>query len=260
LSARYFRLLGPLEVGRRGEHIHTGPRRQRLILGVLVLEAGRFVSSDRLAELIWCGREPPRSARNAVHVGVSLLRSLVRDVVPIEASAAGYRVDVDPESVDVRRFRDLIARARDLDPASQVGILREAEGLWRGAVMEGTFTHELRHLLCAGLSEERTLATELRMDAELRLGRHRAIIGELTDLTRAYPTRERLVGQLMLALYRDGQAVRSLDAYRNFHQRLAAEFGMDPGPALRQLEVSILRHSIDRPLEGLAGGTSFGRT
>jgi DNA-binding SARP family transcriptional activator len=240
-----FRLLGPLEVWRSGERIEVGQRRPRVILGVLLLEAGRMVSLDRLTELSWYGQEPPRTARNSIQVCISTLRGALGETAPVVKSGGGYRIDVDRQLVDAHKFRDLVAKARDLGRERCVAVLREAAALWRGPILSGTFSDELRHQLTTGLDAERLAAIEMRIEAELTLGNQNAIIGELSDLASANPHRERLIGLYMLALYRDGQITRSLEVYREFRDRLDRELGLDPGPKLRDLEVSILQHSPD---------------
>ncbi|MDG4798269.1 AfsR/SARP family transcriptional regulator [Micromonospora sp. WMMD1082] len=240
-----FRLLGSLEVHRHGRQVPIGARRHRVALGALLLEANRLVPIDRLTELIWPEQEPPRTARNAIQVSISTLRAALGDSAPIVKSGDGYQISVAPQAVDVHRFRDLVTRARDAEPARTVQLLREADGLWRGPVLAGTLADGARHRVATGLDEERAAAVEDRIDAELQLGHHHAVVGELFDLVRTYPHRERLFGLLMIALYRDGQPVRALELYQELRSRLIEEFGTDPGPELRRLETDILRQSAE---------------
>ena len=244
-----FRLLGSLQVWYEGAQVDVGLRRERLILGALLLERGRAVPLDRLVELTWADEPPPRTARNAVQVSISRLRTALGRAATIETEAHGYRLVVPPECLDLGRFRALVTAARGLDDARAAATLRDAELLWRGPVLAGTFPDELRSRLCTGLQEERLVAIEERMDIELRRGRHATVLGELNDLVRDHPTRERLVGALMLALYRSGHVARALEVFQLARTRLAEELGIDPGPRLCELELAILQRSplIDAP-------------
>ena len=250
-----FGVLGPLEVRRGGELAGMGTRRQRKVLGLLLLEPGQWLSADRLIELLWLDENPPRTARNVVQVCVSRLRALLGDGVPLLTAGGGYRLEVDPGDIDAGQFQSAVQRAEGAADAEAADLLRSALALWRGPVLAGTFEDELRLRLCGGLEEARLAATENRMDAELRLGRHGQVTSELTDLVAAHPTRERFIYQLMLALYRDGQASRALEIYRLARARLTAELGIDPGAGLQGLEVAILRNSADLQPPKLAADT-----
>ena len=135
---------------------------------------------------------------------------------------------------------------------ARVALLDEALALWSGAALAGTATPAVAERLCAGLEEARLGALEDRLDALLRLGLHREVLGELRGLVAVNPLRERLAGQLMTALYRDGRAAEALDGFRRYRQRLAEDLGLDPGPALRDLELAILRNETP-PEPGGAG-------
>jgi DNA-binding SARP family transcriptional activator/tetratricopeptide (TPR) repeat protein len=253
-----FGLLGPVEARWRGEPLAIGPRKQRFVLAVLALEVNRLVPVDRLVELTW-PVAPPRQAEHAVRVCVSGLRAALAGAGPaveITTGGSGYALRAEPMTVDAHRFRSLVeqARATDDDPG-RVALLDEALRLWRGPALAGTVPAESRDQLCHALDEARLLAVEDRVDARLRLGQQRAVLDELTGLARAHPARERLVGQLMLALYRDGRAGEALAAYRQLRQRLADDLGIDPGAELRQLELAILRHD---PALGLAPDAAAG--
>ncbi len=226
----------------RDEQVNLGVRRQRLIFGILALWAGQPVQLGRLITAAWSGQEPPATARNAIQICISRLRARLGDIAAIVTVGDGYRLDTDPGFIDLHRFRALAASARDLDGERRVAELRQAEGLWRGPVLSGELSDDARQRLCAGLNEERLAVIEERIDAELHLGRHQ-LIGELTDLVRAHPTRERMIGHLMLALYRDGQAARALEVCRETRAMLADELGIDPGTLIRDLEVDILRQA-----------------
>ncbi len=247
-----FRLLGPLEVLLNGEQLDVGHRRQRLLLGVLLLEAGRPVRFDRLIDLAWSGEDPPRTARNALQVGVSKLRATLGEAAQIVTTGEAYRVDVAPDSVDVHRFRTLVNQARALKGKPAIDLYRQAIALWRGPVLAGTFGEEVRDLLCGGLMEERLRAVEERVDHELELGLHGRVIGELTDLLHDHPTRERPVGQLMVALYRSGRQADALEAFRKTRRRLVNELGIEPSRELEQLHRRILNSDPSLAAPGTA--------
>src|SRR5262249_49904878 len=148
----------------------------------------------------------------------------------------------DPLSIDAHRFRALVEQARTTpDDDRKVTLLDEALRLWSGPALDGSAPAGTRELLCRGLDEARLTATEGCLDARLRLGQHRELLDELFGLVDANPTRERLVGQLMLALYRSGRTSEALIAYRRVREQLATEFGLDPGTILKNLERAILR-------------------
>jgi DNA-binding SARP family transcriptional activator len=244
-----FRILGPLQARSDGVALDLGIRRNRLILGVLLLRAGRPVSIGRLTELIWINEAPPPSSRNAIQISISRLRAALGDAARIETVGEAYRIDVDHHAIDVFRFRALVAAADGQDATARAETLREAESLWRGPLLASEIDDAGRHLLGGGLDAEHAAATEGRIAAELDLGRHRQLIAELTDRVRANPTRERLVHQLMLALYRDGQGAAALDTFEQARTLLADRLGIDPGPELRDLAVAILRQAshLDPP-------------
>jgi DNA-binding SARP family transcriptional activator len=235
------RILGPLDVRRDGQPLDLGQRRQRLMLGVLALWAGQPVRLARLTEIAWFGADPPPSARNGLQVGISRLRTALGTVARITTVGDAYRLDVPRDRVDVFRFRTHVAAARDRSGQARARALRDAEGLWRGPVLAAELPDEARQWLCAGLDEERIAAIEERIAVELDLGHHRELVGELTDLVAAMPTRERLVAQLMLALYRDGQAAKALEVGALAKAALADELGIDAGPEVRGMEIAILR-------------------
>ena len=241
------RLLGSVEAHVDGRPIALGPRKQRLVLAILALEAAHQVPMERLVDLIWPDGPTP-SATHAVRVSVSGLRAAFAGAVDILAQGSGYRLAVDPTTVDAHRFRALLAAARvaSSDP-ERLGLLDRALGLWSGPALAGTAPPATRERLCAGLEEARLAAIEDRVDAQLRLGRHRELVDELADLTSAYPLRERLAGQQMVALYRSGRSGDALAAYRRVRHDLAEHLGLDPGAALQRLEVAILRDDVQLP-------------
>lgn len=241
------RLLGPVRLDTADGPVGLGPRRRRLVLAVLALEVNRVVPVERLVDLAW-PVDPPRTATHAIRVCVSGLRSVLSAAgagqhdTTIDTRGGGYLLRTDPSRVDAGRFRALLGRAAatDDDP-TKVAVLDEALALWSGPALSGIAPEETRLRLSGGLEEARLSAVEDRIDARLRLGCQAQVLIELTTAVHAHPGRERLIYQLMLALYRNGQAGAALQAYRDARLRLADEFGLDPGEALQRLEVAILR-------------------
>lgn len=240
-------ILGPLEASVDGRPVHLGGPRPRLVLAALLLDAGRVVPVERLVDAVW-GDEPPASARALVTVHVSALRkAFVQagcDAEVIETVSGGYRVRLDTVGVDARRVDDALAAARRAAGCERhdeaAALLREALALWRGPVLEasrpaGTGAGVARY------DELRVVVLEEWADAELTLGRHREVLGELTSLVAEQPLRERPRAQLMLALWRSGRPASALDVYRQGRQALVDELGLEPGSALRELHQAILR-------------------
>ncbi|MFI5496681.1 BTAD domain-containing putative transcriptional regulator [Actinoplanes sp. NPDC051859] len=237
------RLLGAVEAQAGAERLQLGPRKQRLVLAVLALEVNRAVPVDRLVDLAW-PVAPPRTAGHAIQVCVSGLRGAFagRDGIEIRTEGPGYLLDTDPQRIDVHRFRALLAQAGDAAcDEARTALLDQALGLWGGAPLHGVATPEVAHRLGAGLVESRLAAIEDRLDAGLRLGRHRELVDELTDLTATEPQRERPATQLMLALYRSGRPADALGVARATRQVLADQLGLDPGLPLQRLELAIMR-------------------
>ncbi|MEO6091072.1 MAG: BTAD domain-containing putative transcriptional regulator [Umezawaea sp.] len=235
-----FRVLGAVEAWADGTRVDLGSRKQRLVLALLLLEAGRSVSRDRIVDLLWPD-DPPVSARNTVQALVSRLRAVFRSTGPeLVTEGSGYVLRVDPGDVDVHRFGRLTARAREADDEQAVALLDEALSLWRGDPLTDVTSPEVARRLLAGAQESRWTALEDRVDAQLRLGRGRDVLAELTTLVAEHPLRQRFVGQLMLTLHRDGRTDDALDAYRAVRTRLAEDVGLDPSPELKRLEAAIL--------------------
>jgi DNA-binding SARP family transcriptional activator len=249
------RLLGSVQARVDGRAVALGPRKQRLVLAILALEAGRQVSTERMVDLVWPDG-PTRTATHAVRVCVSGLRAALAGAVEIVTQGTGYVLATDPSTVDAHRFRTLLAAARvAASDADRVELLDRALGLWAGPALAGAASPATRERLCAGLDEARVAALEDRVDAQLRLGRHRELLDELTDLTSTYPLRERLAGQQMLALYRSGRRGDALAAYRRVRHDLAEQLGLDAGTALQRLEVAILRDDDPPPADEARGST-----
>jgi DNA-binding SARP family transcriptional activator len=231
-----YAVLGPLEVREDGRAIPIGRGKQRTLLALLVLNAGRVVSAERLIDELW-GDEPPATASTALQVYVSRLRkSLGGDA--IATRDPGYAIDVAQDAVDVYRFEQLVREARAKEPERAVALLREALDLWRGPPLADV---DLRRE-SERLDELRLDAMEACIELELGFGRHAEIVNELEALVREQPLRERFREQLMLALYRSGRQAEALDAYRDARRTLVEELGIEPGERLQQLEQAILRH------------------
>ena len=235
-----FGILGPLEAHRDGEEVALGGRTQRAVLALLLLEAGRVVSIDRIADELYAG-DTPATAVTQVHRQVSELRRALGEAA-IETRAPGYVVHVDPEALDLRRFEALCARAEEAEPSEAVAALDEGLRLWRGDALADLAREPFAQRPVARLDELRLRALERRLEARLALGRHADAIGELTDLAAVHPLRERLRELLMLALYRAGRQVEALEVYRETRAALVDAFGVEPGVELVRLEQAILRH------------------
>lgn len=234
------RLLGPVRGWRDGRCVDLGPRQQRYVLAVLALEVNRMVHVDRLVELVWSGA-PPRTAWQAVRVYVCRLRRIMGGRAPLVTEGRGYALRTDPLRVDAHRFRAMVGQASaSADDAEKVRLYRLALALWHGPAL-ADLTGAPTQPLAGGLHEHRLAATEECLDAELRLGRHLAVLAELTDLVAQYPDQQRFVAQLMIALYRCGRHLDSLAVYRAARSTLADRYGLDPEPRLRALELAVLR-------------------
>ncbi|MET8851005.1 BTAD domain-containing putative transcriptional regulator [Amycolatopsis sp. NPDC004625] len=236
-----FRVLGAVEAAADGDPVDLGSRKQRLVLAVLLLETPHPVALDHLVDLLWPD-DPPASARNTVQALISRLRAVFRaaDGPELVTEGHGYVLRADPGTVDAHRFTGLVRRARAADDETAVALLDEALALWRGDALAGAASADVAGRLLAGLTEARWSALEDRIDAQLRLGRGRDVLAELTTLVAAHPLRQRFVGQLMLALYREGRTHAALAAFRGLRARLVTELGLDPVPELARLEAAIL--------------------
>lgn len=243
-----FRLLGVLEAWRGATAVALGRRRgERLLLGLLLLEAGRVVAVDRLLDLLWDGH-PPDTAHAILHTHLARLRAVVdpdRDGgsgIRLVRLGDGYLAEIDPERVDAHRFRSLVLRGRErADPVERSATLAQALALWRGPLLAGSASDRLRDRIGTGLQELRLTACEMRVEADLACGRHHDVIPTLAEFVREHPLRERLIGSLMLALYRDGRRTDALDTYRRATRHLAEEYGLDPGRGLDHLHQRMLR-------------------
>jgi DNA-binding SARP family transcriptional activator len=239
-----FRILGPLEVWHEGRPVPVAGTTQRALLAVLLVHAGEVVSSDRLMDALW-GDEQPATGATALRVRVSQLRRALHDRGELLVTQApGYALRVGPAQLDLARFERLLsdgerALARG-DAEAALATLREALALWRGAALADFAYAAFAQAPIMRLEELRLAALELRIEAELALGRHAPLTGELQALVAEHPLREGLCGQLMLALYRDGRQAEALAAYAAARTRLVEEIGIEPGPPLQALQQRIL--------------------
>ena len=248
------RILGPFEVfDDAGREVRLPAGRERALLVVLALRRGEVLSTDALVDALW-GEHPPSTAVKAVQGYVSHLRRLLGpgagDV--LSTRHPGYVLRIETDAVDAARFERTAREGRraldDDDPEEALARLDEALGLWRGpALVDFSFDDFARQDI-QRLEELRVEAMEDRGDALLRLGRHGELVSELGTLVDAHPLRERLRGQLMLALYRRGRQAEALDVYRR-GRRLAGELGLEPGAELQRLERAILAQdpALDAP-------------
>jgi DNA-binding SARP family transcriptional activator/class 3 adenylate cyclase len=245
-----FAVLGPLEATRNGTPIALGTGRKRALLALLLIHANEVVPSERLIDGLW-GPDAPAGAAHALHVYVSGLRKALepqRDhMTPAEVLVTrtpGYTVRVGPEDLDRFRFERLVAEGRRTlsqgDPAAAAKILGEALALWRGPALVDFVYEPFAQAEAARLEELRVSAFEDRVEAELALGRHSDLIGDLEGAARANPLREPLWALWMLALYRSGRQSEALRTYQELRTHLAQELGITPSAELVALEEAIV--------------------
>ncbi|MFD3946588.1 BTAD domain-containing putative transcriptional regulator [Streptomyces sp. NPDC058579] len=255
LMATCFGVLGPIEVRRNGVPVDAGHAMQRRVLAALLVDADRVVSSDALVDRVWGEADGPHG-RTKLYGYVSRLRHVLAGdpggpgdpgggpaagATPLTRErGGGYRLAVEPASVDVHRFRELSGLARQAGTDEQAeAVWREALGLWRGSAFAGVDTPWFNAQRDRLDGERLTAQLEL-VDVRLRLAQHSRLVSELLDRATAHPLDARVVGQLMLALYRCGRQAEALDGYERARRRLAEELGIDPGAELRRLHARIL--------------------
>ena len=234
-----FRILGPLEVLRGGRALRLGGPRQRGLLALLLLHANEPVSRERLIDGLW-GERPPETAVNALQVAVHGLRKLLGRERIVSRGAA-YLLRVEPEELDARRFETLVKKATRQGPAAAAETLRLALALWHGRPLADLRETPFVRTGAAQLEEDRLAALEARIEADLALGRHADLVGELESLIAEHPFRERLRAQLMLALYSSGRQAEALECYQRAREVLVEELGIEPSRSLQELERAILR-------------------
>jgi DNA-binding SARP family transcriptional activator len=235
-----FRILGPLEVSDETGQIALGGPKQRGLLAILVLEAGHVVPTDRLIDLLW-GEEAPKSATASLQNAIGRLRRALGGDV-LETRSPGYVLSAAPDQIDARRFERALSDARRLPAEERRDLLRAALDLWRGSALAEFAFDDFAQAEIRRLEELRLVAVEARIEADLELGRHGDVIGELEALVRSHPLRESSRRQLMLALYRAGRQAEALEVYQDARARFVEELGIEPGPELKRLQSEILRH------------------
>ena len=259
-----FGILGPLEVRNGAVRVPVGGPRQRALLSLLLCNANRVVSRDRLLDEL-LGGQPADSAERLLRVQVSRLRKALAvdgDGPRLIARPPGYLLRVEECELDLHEFERLLSAGREAlqrgDPERASRILREAESLWRGRPLADLEFEPFARLEVERLEELRLGAVEERIEAELAVGRHTAACAELETLVEEHPLRERLRGQLILALYRSGRQADALEVYRAGRSLLVDELGLEPGPELQALERAILTHDPALQLERAIPGRNPG--
>ncbi|MEV8309133.1 AfsR/SARP family transcriptional regulator [Streptomyces flavidovirens] len=250
-------VLGALAVRENGISITPSAPKPRQVLALLALHADQVVPVASLIEELW-GEQPPRSARTTLQTYVLQLRDLISTALEHEPEGAeprtakdvlvtspgGYLLNTSGGTNDVREFERLAGtgyRAMDAgDFPAAARQLREALDLWTGAALADVHTGPQLEMEARCLEETRLCALDQRIEADLRLGRHRELLGELTVLVRRHRTHETLHGQLMLALHRSGRRSEALDVYQRLRNALVGELGLEPSAALRRLQRSVL--------------------
>jgi DNA-binding SARP family transcriptional activator len=227
-----FRILGPFTVLDDGKPVSIQGAKERAVLAILLLNTGQVVSADHLIDALW-ETETPATARNSLHVRIAALRKTLGSA-RIETKPTGYAVQAQSGELDLQRFEQLILRGRGED-------LREALALWSGPPLADFERERWAASAIARLEEMRLLALERLADIDLELGRHAELVGQLEAELVEHPFRERLRAQLMLALYRSGRQADALAAYRAGRAAMVEQLGIEPYPAMQELEQAILR-------------------
>ena len=255
------RILGPFQLEDGGRQITVGGVRQRAVLADLVLNANEVMPSEQLLLELW-GEDSPPSAANALQAAISRLRRVLPPDRLI-TTARGYMLRLFPAELDVAQFEQLIFEGRDAlaagAAAEAVQLLDQAMMLWRGPPLTDFRYEPFAQAEIARLEELRLACLEERNEANLALGSAGALTAELGRMVTDHPLRERLRGQLMLALYRSGRQADALEAYRQFRSTLMEELGLEPSSALRELQAAILRHDPVLAPGSATGGTPLAR-
>jgi WD40 repeat protein/DNA-binding SARP family transcriptional activator len=246
-----FRVLGALQVVGADGLVPLGGPKQRVVLAHLLLRAGETVPTERLIALIWAD-DPPAAARSTLRGYISHLRHAL-GTSRLQRRSHGYVLHAEPDEIDARRFERLVVEGRRLisDPTAVVRLLTEGLDLWHGPALDDLAGHATLQPEISRLEELRQDAIERRIAARMRLGQHRELVGELKALLRADPLRERLWEHLIIALYRSGRQAEALSAYRHARDVLLEELGIEPTPALRDVQARVLRQDPDLDLRGV---------
>jgi DNA-binding SARP family transcriptional activator len=247
-----FRILGPVEVWDDGAQLPLGGPKQRAVLALLLIDAGRVVSTDRLIDALW-GEQPPATAATSLQNFISQLRKVLGADVLV-TKPPGYRLQLEPAQLDLERFRRLVEGCKQDGAAERSVKLREALALWRGPALADLAFEAFALAESARLEELRLAALEERIEADLESGRHGELVGELEALVREHPLREPLRRSLMLALYRSGRQAEALQVYHDARRALVDELGIEPSAVLQQLHGAILRQDPQLELNGAKAG------
>jgi DNA-binding SARP family transcriptional activator/tetratricopeptide (TPR) repeat protein len=249
-----FRLLGPVEVAASGRLIEVGPPQRCAVLAALAVDAGRPVTVETLIDRVWDDR-PPEGARRALHAHITRIRRLLEHAGAPDGRPArllrrsgGYLLDIDPDRVDLHRFRRLFDQARDpgRDDTERVTALRAALDLWRGEPLAGLSARWAVRTR-QGWSQQHLDALLAWARAELAVNNPETVIGRLTDLIDDHPLLEPLVAVLMRALHAVGRVTDALDLYTTTRARLVNELGTEPGAELQRVHQAVLRDDLTRP-------------
>lgn len=259
-----FRILGPVEVQVSGIALNLGPLKQRTVLASLLADAGQPVSLDTLIERVWDNGSAPHHARNVLYAHVARIRRLLTQhigpMVQLHGRGGGYRLEVDPDLIDLHRFRRLVEQAGTTAPRDRIHLLRSAIALWRGrplADLSGGWVSRFRD----GWTQRHLAAIESWSDAELIDGDPTVAAGRLAELVVEHPFAEGVVSALMRALHATGRSAEAVEVYAVTRRLLADQLGLDPSAGLRQVHQAILRHDlppIARPLPADATAGSRG--
>jgi DNA-binding SARP family transcriptional activator len=248
-----FRILGPLEACEGETLVPLGSEKQRALLALLLINANHAVSVERLVDELW-GDDPPAKVVKAIQTYVSRLRKVLPKGV-LRTRPPGYALEIGAEELDLDRFELALEEGQralaEGRPAHASDTLGKALALWRGPALTEFSSEPFAASEGPRLEELRLLTLEERIEADLELGRHADLVGELESLVAHYPLRERFRGQLMLALYRSGRQAEALAAFSDARRTLTDELGIDPSRALQDLERAILRQdpALDRVRE-----------
>jgi DNA-binding SARP family transcriptional activator/basic membrane lipoprotein Med (substrate-binding protein (PBP1-ABC) superfamily) len=255
-----FCILGALEVRVGGETISIGGGKQRAVLAVLLLGANEVIAVERLVDEVWGDQAPP-SASHSLEAYISRIRQLLNGHGPtLTRRGAGYCLDLGPARLDAevfaRHLNDASSAADDGDLERAVEQARSALAVWRGPALADVALASAGRAEAERLEELRLRAFEVRFDAELALGRHRDVVGELQALVGQNPYREHFVAQLMVALYRAGRHADALDVYERLRVSLDADLGLQPSADLQRLSGQIVRQDSELRLRGTTPATS----
>ncbi|MEV6640989.1 BTAD domain-containing putative transcriptional regulator [Amycolatopsis sp. NPDC051371] len=246
-----FGVLGAVAAWRPdGTQVAVGGPRSRTLLALLALDAGRFVSAERLIDGMY-GENPPDGAANALQSQVSRLRTALKELAPVEFTSAGYRLVVEPDEVDASAFESLAREGRTLlkngEHARAASTLGEAMALWRGAAFTDLTDAPFATAQAARLEELRADAADDHVEARLALGQAEDVLAELRETIAAQPLRERPRAQLVRALAAAGRPADALAAFEDARRTLADELGADPGPDLAEAHLAVLRGETEKP-------------